>query len=96
VSRLRLLPFIIATLAIFAPVNVGASSTPGLLVTVYNNYGYNGSPPLPTESGRPVIGTTTATRIQQNFDQAPLFNMYEDFIVKYWCLGPLLLSRNPS
>ena len=75
-SKIRLLPFLIATVAIFVPVNAGASSTPGLLVTVYNNYWYNGSPPLPTESGRPAVGTTTATRIQHNLDQSPMFNMY--------------------
>ena len=60
-----------------------ASVEPGIDVTVYNNFGYNGSPPLPEVSGRPVVGTTTVENINQNFDQSPLFNMYEDFIVKY-------------
>lgn len=60
-----------------------ASVEPGIDATVYNNFGYNGSPPLPEVSGRPVVGTTTVANINQNFDQSPLFNMYEDFIVQY-------------
>lgn len=60
-----------------------ASVEPGIDVTVYDNFGYNGSPPLPEVSGRPVVGTTTLDSISQNFDQSPLFNMYENFIVQY-------------
>lgn len=55
----------------------------GISITVYNNFGYNQSPPLPDVSGRPSVGTSTVGNIQQNFDQSPLFGMYEDFIVKY-------------
>jgi hypothetical protein len=59
-----------------------------LTVVVYNNYGYNASPPLPPD--RPIVGTTTVDQIDQNFDQQPLFNMYEDFVVRYdgWIQAP--------
>lgn len=55
----------------------------GVTVTVYNNYWYNAAPPLPDVSGRPVVGTLIQSQVYNNFDQSPLFNMYEDFIVKY-------------
>jgi hypothetical protein len=55
----------------------------GLSMTVYNNFGYNGNPPLPSISGRPVVGEMTVTRVEQNFDQSPPFGLYEDFIVQY-------------
>lgn len=75
----------LAVIGVFAPMLAKASEQvdPGLNVTVYNNYWYNNAPPLPTTSGRPVVGTTTQTDINHNFDTEPLFNMYEDFIVKY-------------
>jgi hypothetical protein len=60
-----------------------ASQEPGLTVTVYNNFGYNGNPPLPAVSGRPVAGEMTVSRVEQNFDQEPPFGLYEDFIVQY-------------
>jgi hypothetical protein len=60
-----------------------ASQEPGLTVTVYNNFGYNGNPPLPAVSGRPVAGEMTVSRVEQNFDQSPPFGLYEDFIVQY-------------
>lgn len=53
----------------------------GLTVTVYNNYGFNASPPVPPQ--RPIVGTTTSSFINHNFDAQPLFDMYEDFVVKY-------------
>ena len=55
----------------------------GLAVTVYDNFGYNGAPPLPSVSGRPQVGQMLVSRVQQNFDQSPPFGMYEDFIVRY-------------
>lgn len=58
-----------------------ATNQEGLTVTVYNNRGYNNAPPLPPTT--PVAGTTTLFGISQNFDQQPLFGMYEDFVVKY-------------
>lgn len=60
-----------------------ATQNPGLVVTVYNNVGYNGSPPLPDITGTQEVGTTNVSNVNQNFDSNPLFNMYEDFIVKY-------------
>ena len=69
--------------AICFPASIKAFVEPGLDVTVYDNFGYNASPPLPDVSGRPAVGTMTVNNINQNFDQAPMFNMYEDFIVKY-------------
>lgn len=60
-----------------------AEQEPGVQVTVYNNYWYNASPPLPDVTGRPVIGTLVQQQVANNFDQQPLFNMYEDFIVRY-------------
>jgi len=63
--------------------NKAIASSPGIDVTVYDNFGYNGSPPLPDVSGRPIVGTTEVQNINQNFDQSPMFGMYEDFIVKY-------------
>lgn len=53
----------------------------GVNVTVYNNYGYNASPPIPPN--RPIVGTTVAGNIDHSFDQDPLFQMYEDFVVQY-------------
>lgn len=64
-------------------IQASASPTPGITMTVYNNFGYNASPPLPEESGRPEVGTTTVYQIDQDFDQSIFFGMYEDFIVKY-------------
>jgi hypothetical protein len=77
----RLLVFSPLILLLFISSPVSAES--GLTVTVYNNFGYNNAPPLPNESGRPVVGTTTVSRVEQNFDQSPPFGMYEDFIVRY-------------
>jgi len=79
------MPLIVAcfTSVFFPFFFASAQAEPGLTVTVYNNFGYNNSPPLPTVTGRPVVGTTTLTQINQNFDSAPLFNLSEDFIVKY-------------
>jgi hypothetical protein len=70
---------IVSTFSGFARADVD----PGLLMTVYNNFGYNSNPPLPTVSGRPSVGQTTVSRVEQNFDQSPPFGMYEDFIVRY-------------
>lgn len=53
----------------------------GINVTVYNNYGYNASPPLPGDNR--IVGTLVESDINHNFDQVPLFNMYEDFAVRY-------------
>lgn len=77
-------------LFIFAPLifllfipPVSASLEPGIKATVYDNFGYNGNPPLPEVSGRPSVGEMTVSRVEQNFDQSPPFGLYEDFIVRY-------------
>lgn len=77
----RLVVFAPLILLLFIPSSASAQS--GLKLTVYNNFGYNNAPPLPSVSGRPIVGETTVSRVQQNFDQSPLFGMYEDFIVRY-------------
>lgn len=73
----------VAILGLLAPNSAFAEVDPGIRVTVYNNFGYNASPPLPEVSGRPEVGSTTVLNINQNFDQSPMFGMYEDFIFKY-------------
>lgn len=78
----RLFIFTPLIILLFVP-SASAAAEPGINLTVYNNFGYNAAPPLPTVSGRPVVGQTTVSRVQQNFDQSPLFGMYEDFIVRY-------------
>jgi hypothetical protein len=55
----------------------------GINVTVYDNFGYNASPPLPDVSGRPAVGVMTVGNINQNFDSSPPFGLIDDFIVKY-------------
>jgi uncharacterized membrane protein YgcG len=67
----------------FYQTNTATALSPGIDVTVYNNFGYNSSPPLPDVSGRPSVGTTTYANIDQNFDATPPFGLTEDFIVKY-------------
>lgn len=52
----------------------------GVQVSVWNNLGYNASPPLPTT---PPTGELIDADIWHNFDQQPLFNLYEDFIVRF-------------
>ena len=86
--RLRRTAWITLPLALLAmlgtfPGSVRAVDEPGLLATVYNNFGYNGSPPMPEDSGRPAVGQMTVSRVEQDFDQSPPFNLYEDFIVQY-------------
>lgn len=56
------------------------SNAGGVQVAVWNNLGFNASPPLP--SAEPT-GELTDTDIWHNFDQQPLFNLYEDFIVRF-------------
>lgn len=75
---------------IFAPVALlgffyipTAHASSGIVMTVYNNFGYNASPPLPSVSGRPEVGTMIVSNVEQNFDQSPPFGMYEDFLVRY-------------
>jgi len=55
-------------------------SNQGLYVTVYDNLGYNNAPPLPPAN---PVGNFIDTDINNDFDSQPLFNLYEDFVVKY-------------
>ncbi len=81
--KISWLPFALAFIGFVVPMQqANATPTPGLNVTVYNNYGYNGSPPLPTVSGRPVQCTTTYSVIDQNFG-GNICGLYDDYIVKY-------------
>jgi hypothetical protein len=74
-----------ALLCLFPPSISFATSTSenGILVTFYNNFGYNASPPLPEITGRPVVGSLIYENIDQNFDANPPFGLMEDFIAKY-------------
>jgi len=56
------------------------SNAGGVQVAVWNNLGFNASPPLPSTE---PTGELTDTDIWHSFDQQLLFNLYEDFIVRY-------------
>lgn len=53
----------------------------GVSVTVWNNLGFNASPPLPPSTV--IAGQYIADDVQDNFDAQPVFNLYEDFVVRY-------------
>lgn len=57
----------------------------GVSVSVWdNNTGfndYNNAPPLPPTT--PLAGQYIATEINSNFDAQPVFNLYEDFVVRF-------------
>ena len=74
--------FIPLLFSVFSSTSAQAQAQPGLSATVYNNYGYNNAPPLPTVSGRPVQCTTTYLSIDQDFGNN-ICGLYDDFIVKY-------------
>lgn len=73
--------FVIGATVLFLTGGAKADAQPGINVTVYNNYWYNASPPLPGDDR--IVGTLLESNIDHNFDQFPLFNLYEDFAVKY-------------
>lgn len=77
----RWLFLLVAVLPLTAWVTAARASDGGVLVTVYDNYGYNNAPPVPPD--RPVAGVLVQQTVQNNFDAMPLFGMYEDFMVKY-------------
>ena len=62
-----------------------AHATSGVTVTVWNNQTwnnqFNSSPPLPPTT--PVAGQLTDTDASHNFDQQPLFNLFDDFVVLF-------------
>lgn len=82
----------ILLLTIFAPFIVSTalaseSTLPlnGVNVTVYDNNTpfneYNNAPPVPPTT--PIAGTFIQPNIENYFDCCPVFNLYEDFVVKY-------------
>ena len=79
--RLSRALLVIGAFALLLAGSAQADDTAGINITVYNNYWYNAAPPLPGNDR--IVGTMVGTRIDNNFDQQPLFNMYEDFVVKY-------------
>ena len=74
---------VLVMVGVIFPFVFQANASGSIAVSFYDNFGFNGSPPLPDESGRPLVGTTTYSNIDQNFDSQPMFGLYEDFIVKY-------------
>lgn len=72
-------------LLLLANGQASADVSSGVSVTVWdNNTGwnqYNASPPVPPITN--IVGTFTDTDINHNFDQQPLFNLHEDFVVRY-------------
>lgn len=80
VARARLL--IIAPVALWSlSASASASIDAGLRVTVYDNLGWNASPPLPSEEQ--IVGITSMSQIDWSFDSSPLFGMQEDFVVRF-------------
>lgn len=72
---------VLTYLGFYSPNTANAETQYGVNVTVYNDYGYDNSPPLPPD--RPIVGTLVQSQVLNNFDQESLFGMYEDFVVKY-------------
>ena len=66
---------------LFANGNAHAENTNGVSVTVWNNRGFNASPPIPPTTL--IAGEYITNDVQDNFDAQPVFNLYEDFIVRY-------------
>jgi hypothetical protein len=77
----RVVLLLIGASLLLTSADADAEPQPGLTVTVYDNNGYNNAPPLPDDSR--IVGITVFSGINQNFDSQPVFNMYEDFAVKY-------------
>ena len=76
-------------LSIFALVflpSFAFATTPqnGLTAEVYNDYGYNNAPPMPSVSGRPLVRTTTVTNIDFNWGSGQVLGgPAEDVIVHF-------------
>jgi hypothetical protein len=71
-----LLPF----LFIFMAAGTSADTAP-VSVTVWNNLGWNASPPLPPDSE--PVGQYVTDVVWHNFDAQPVMGLYEDFVVKF-------------
>jgi len=70
----------VAVLGWFAP-QPAQAQVYGVSVTAYSNLGFNNAPPLPSEEQ--TVGTVIQSDIWHDFDQYPMFNLYEDFVIKY-------------
>jgi hypothetical protein len=81
---IRLAILLIGSVAFFAA-GAEADLESGVYLTAYNNQdiynSYNASPPLPPTT--PVAGEAVVSNINNNFDQNPIFGLYEDFVVRY-------------
>lgn len=71
-----LLPF----LFIFMAAGASADTAP-VTVTVWNNLGWNASPPLPPDSE--PVGQYVTDVVWHNFDAQPVMRLYEDFVVRF-------------
>lgn len=82
-NKARLVLSLIFAGTLFGVTSVRAQNSVdyGVNVTVYDNYGYDGNPPFPSSDR--VIGQTVKPNIEHYFDEEPLFNIYEDFVVRY-------------
>ncbi len=74
-----------AILALYSTTVEAQQNTNGVTVTVYDNWTpnneYNNAPPLPPTTL--IAGMVTQENIVNNFDEQPLFGLYDDFVVKY-------------
>ena len=71
-----LLPF----LFLFIAAGASAETAP-VTVTVWNNLGWNASPPLPPASE--PVGQYVTDVVWHNFDAQPVMSLYEDFVVRF-------------
>jgi len=75
-------------LLVFTPVvllalwsNMAVADTQGVTVSVFNNQGHNESPPFPADDR--LVGTLIGDDANHDFDSEPLFDLFEDFAVRF-------------
>ena len=83
---MRWLVFLPAAILALYSTTVEAQEPPtGVLVTVYDNWTqwneYNNAPPLPPTTR--IAGIVTQEQVVNNFDAQPLFDLWDDFVVRY-------------
>ena len=76
IRTFTLLPF----LFLFFATGTDAQTAP-VNVTVWNNLGWNASPPLPPASE--PVGQYVTDVVWHNFDAQPVMGLYEDFVVRF-------------
>jgi hypothetical protein len=76
IRTFTLLPF----LFLFFATGTEAQTAP-VNVTVWNNLGFNQSPPLPPPSE--PVGEYVTDVVWHNFDAQPVMGLYEDFVVRF-------------